>query len=336
MAADPSGQPADMNQQDAIAPASPRAPPPAQTPPHQPPPAQQQSRDEKGVYRGSQPIPWHQAQQHIPNGAVPPFPDYNQFVANNTPPPELESRSWRIAKMALHGAAILFSIIGLGTALGTKSTPYSDYITIVAPPPFLGLVIIWSGAELIARAIRKWTKGIHPGAHVGVCLILWLAGGLVGGIIAAFSYYSSWDVCYLADSDINEPNDGYDEYGRYVGNDDDDDNCATQWPQWRILILVSATFICLVDLIYLVLFIGACIDTAKVNAHNKRPIMIVAPPYWGHAAQGWQPVPAEQPQQQYGQPIPLSPMPSGFPSSQPAQPRSGDQGVAEYYSPGRS
>lgn len=74
-------------------------------------------------------------------------------------------------------------------------------------------MLIWDIAEGITLIVRRRSyKGIHPGACVGVDLVLWLAlGALSGAMIPVASYgdgynyisydsYSSYD--YLTDSTL--------------------------------------------------------------------------------------------------------------------------------------
>ncbi|CAK7206655.1 hypothetical protein SEUCBS139899_009459 [Sporothrix eucalyptigena] len=50
-------------------------------------------------------------------------------------------------------------------------------------PPGI-LAILWPAAEIITLAVRR-NRGIHPGAHVGMHLVIWLTGTAAGGLIAA-------------------------------------------------------------------------------------------------------------------------------------------------------
>lgn len=67
--------------------------------------------------------------------------------------------------------------------------------------PVAGLSICWLVAELITVCVRRHRKGIHPGAHVGMHLILWL-GFLVCVIFNSFTtYYNSVYGSYDYDDD---------------------------------------------------------------------------------------------------------------------------------------
>lgn len=57
------------------------------------------------------------------------------------------------------------------------------------------MALIWDVAEFITLCARGGKLGIHPGAHVGLHLVLWLGFGCgVGwlGAIAAYDYCDSY------------------------------------------------------------------------------------------------------------------------------------------------
>lgn len=175
-----------------------------------------------------------------------------------------------------------------------------------------------------------------------MCLLLWLGGGIAGGISA------TWAAIYPSD-DSEYQYYGCDSSYNYETNSYDyDDDCATAFDGRRTQFLAATVLTLIVTVIYFALFVGGCVDTAKRNALAKRPIMVVSgPPYWGPPAQGWQPMPQysapgqEQSQQQY-QSIPLenrAPSPMMTPATQqaPVETRAQEsEGYKEYYSPSGS
>lgn len=212
------------------------------------------------------------------------------------------------------------------------------------------MTILWSGTELITRAVRHFKRGIHPGAHVGVTLIIWLAAAVVGGFATAITvsavYYDGYWGSYYCNSSYN----GY-------GYSSDDD-CPE--PTGRNAILAASTvFTWLQFIIYFVIFVLACIETSRHNNAKSRPIMLVPQGAWapetgavpmpppGAYHAGPPPmamprqsmVPPPQQQQQYQQPTSQpAPTASGALPPQTTNEKgegSGNQsGVREFYTPG--
>lgn len=147
----------------------------------------------------------------------------------------------------------------------------------------------------------------------------------------------------------------HDCYDYSTGTYDDDDCRSGAFGGRKGHTAAVAAFTCLIFLTHFILFVGACVDTAKRNALARRPIIVAAgPPYWGPPAQGWQPMPqyfgpgqgqySAVPQQQQPNNIPMqtrSPM-------EQQQPQQGNgkeveqvspqptPTVTEYYTPGRA
>lgn len=153
-------------------------------------------------------------------------------------------KSWYWAKIGLTIASIVFAVITLGLALGLALGPRRDmygsgyeYIVI----PLVIACVVWDLAALIAVCTRlarhrrasnaqqqqptqgqqqpaqdnAHLKGIHPGAHVGVDLILWLGGlvTLLFSLSGAISYRYSERMCqddYYLNSDYYH--EYYEEY----------------------------------------------------------------------------------------------------------------------------
>lgn len=218
------------------------------------------------------------------------------------------------------------------------------------------MCLLWSGAELITRAIHTFKKGIHPGAHVGLTLIIWLAAAVVGGFSTAIAvsanvydgYWGSYDCDWHYNSQ------GYREY----------DDCSE--PTGRNAILIaSAAFTWLLWIDYFVLFVLACIDTSRLNAAKGRPIMVVQqqpgapwpagpemagvahpqsayyPPTAVPAGVPRQSMPPPPPQQQYYAPSHSSSDAIPAPKQATAGPANGEGsssqgGIQEYYPPGHA
>jgi hypothetical protein len=140
--------------------------------------------------------------------------------------------------------------------------------------------MLWSLAEVITRAVRKFKAGIHPGAHVGMCLIIWMISSITGGMLCTY-------VAVNPDEDDSDcVYQTYNSQGMRTYND-----CAPQDPYPRGKILGAAVITCLIFGLFFGLFVDACICTHRRNTAAKRPIMVIAQPQnWSAAAQGWQPM----------------------------------------------
>jgi hypothetical protein len=127
--------------------------------------------------------------------------------------------------------------------------------------------------------------GIHPGAHVGMCLIIWMIASITGGMLCTYvALYNGYE-----DEDCEfTTTDGQGNVITY-------NNCAPSDPAPRGKIVGSAVITCMLFAINFGLFIDACIRTHRRNTAAKRPIMVIAQPQnWPAATQGWQPMPAQQ------------------------------------------
>jgi hypothetical protein len=106
---------------------------------------------------------------------------------------QLQSRTQRAWIISIRGLATAFAVTGIGLQIGVltlssrrneSSDPYDSYYYyydyLWASPEtfvFLGLSLVWNCVEFITLCVNK--RGIHPGAHVGLDLIIWL------GLLAA-------------------------------------------------------------------------------------------------------------------------------------------------------
>ncbi|KAJ6445296.1 hypothetical protein O9K51_00055 [Purpureocillium lavendulum] len=254
-------------------------------PPH---PSQQQQQQPYVLYPssyGNHYIPYEARQSELLGQANMNAQQHGGHVV----PPRIivqESKPWRTTKDVMHVLVMATSIAGIGIGISlAHESYYSDAIigTLVAVPIF-GVALIWSLAEMITRATTHWGPGIHPGAHVGVCLILWLAAVLGGGCLATYVSFVTYEDCEYRSS-------------RYSSNSSECESRPTRGRFLGLAILAFALFIW-----EFFLFVAGCIDTHRRNkARSNAPIMIVAQP-------GMHPQPAmvQQPmaQQQYYYPPP--------------------------------
>ncbi|KAM0257356.1 hypothetical protein ACHAQJ_004443 [Trichoderma viride] len=229
------------------------------------------------------PAPTHSLpQEMIAAGYQPYYQPYpGQQIA--APPPVETSKATEFTKLALHGVAVLLGAIGLGLSLASLSS--GSLSVAIAACPASGIAMLRSLAEVITRAVRKFKRGIHPGAHVGMCLIIWMIASITGGMLCTYVA-----VTPLEDEDENDSNCIFTTYDS-EGNEETFNNCAPQDPYPRGKILGAAVITCLIFALFFGLFIDACICTHRRNTAAKRPIMMIAQPQnWTAAAQGWQPM----------------------------------------------
>ncbi|KAL1836898.1 hypothetical protein VTK73DRAFT_4884 [Phialemonium thermophilum] len=227
--------------------------------------------------------------------AIPP----SQLQPVATAPPF--SKRWHVAKLVLGCIAIVSSVIlyGLGLYLlaGFGSSRWAYQFAFVGAAG--GLSIIWQAAEFITIcASRKSQRGIHPGAHVALHLIIWLvtAVALAFGVMAAvFDTY-----------DYDERFDG-DDY--YVYED--------RSPEYYALLkkaigieVAEAVFLAVLLVAHFTLFVRACVETSRYNQITRTVYVPMAMPSVVPQT-GYYPIPQGQPGQQQqemtSQAAPVSP-----------------------------
>ncbi|KAL7963824.1 hypothetical protein V8C34DRAFT_319472 [Trichoderma compactum] len=194
-----------------------------------------------------------------------------------------ETKKAAFTRVGFHGAGVLLGAIGLGLSLASLQN--GNISGAIAAAPSAGIAMLWSLAEVITRAVRKFKKGIHPGAHVGMCLILWMLSSIMGGILCT----------YVA---LNPYQDDEEDCGTYTYSDSNGnlhrvsgscDPYRDTYPRGKVL--GAAVITCLIFGLYFGLFIDACINTHRRNVAARRPIMMIAQPQnWPAATQGWQPM----------------------------------------------
>ncbi|KAK4213164.1 hypothetical protein QBC37DRAFT_483223 [Rhypophila decipiens] len=221
-----------------------------------------------------------------------------------------------VTKLILRIFSIIFCITlaALGGAMANTHIVDAIIFLIMGPPVFAALA--WDITEGICILARGGHRGIHPGACVGVDLILWL--GLTActtllGILGVGSgffayYYDYYDSLYFDDA--------YGDGGVY--ND--------LVNKGRAVLGLGATLI----LIHFVLFVMACYET---NERNRLPATTYVVYTTGPAPAGAQTtsmygIPAgavqqpQQPQQVYyqsAQPMPGAQTPMYYTYAQPGQ-----------------
>lgn len=119
------------------------------------------------------------------------------------------SRSSAVWNVRLRFLTSVVILVALGLQIGVACLSVNDYEIWSSPESFafvgspfsfwgrcrlltisqIGLSMIWNTAEFIVRFLRK--KGIHPGAHVAIDLILWMGLFSSGLVQVLVNYYSA-------------------------------------------------------------------------------------------------------------------------------------------------
>ncbi|KAK1245516.1 hypothetical protein MKX08_005145 [Trichoderma sp. CBMAI-0020] len=234
------------------------------------------------------------AQMSLPAGYQPyPYPApvaYAPYPVQQAfePPRPPQNKIWEFIKLGLQSLSFVLAVVGVGLGFSTLNFVFFvDTVVIAAAPPCI-IAVLWSGAELITRAIRRFKAGIHPGAHVALSLIIFLVAVILTSLFGPW-FQSSWNEGY--DDDGSDCSYHYSSaLDSYVysctDNSNDPEVIASrhQFHHENSVAYAAAIITYIVAVIHFVLFVGACIDTSKVNAAASRPIYVIAQP------QAWQPI----------------------------------------------
>ncbi|KAI0117685.1 hypothetical protein GGR51DRAFT_262825 [Nemania sp. FL0031] len=205
--------------------------------------------------------------------------------------------------------------------------------------------ILWNTAELITYCVRlrkQIQRGIHPGAHVGLHLIFWLAGAF--SILLTVSIYEAvvYDLRRCERANDDDDSDSYSYYGYYC-----DDYKPLDYFQSSIVpVLRGLVAIFVIWAInHFVLFVLACIETHKRNAMKPAGFIMPVPapsavppqamyyPQQAGTQPGTQPM---QPAQYYPYPVMMQPQSAhlpGAPVSNEKQPAQVDRNITGFYAP---
>jgi len=216
-----------------------------------------------------------------------------KYVQIDESRPRVDRQSgWYIFKVILRVLSVLICLAVVGVAVSTVvdiKLKYGVVINIAyyASPPAI-ILLIWDAVEFIALCARKG-QGIHPGAHVAVELIMWIACTSIAGL--AFVY------AYGIDKEAKA--------GEYYTVEEEG---LLKGIAMKTRVLSG--LLCLVALVRFILFVRACVETHRRRmARHFRPTAVssgVAAVPLGHMQpQPYDPtsmvpaVHAPQPQQYY-------------------------------------
>jgi uncharacterized membrane protein len=131
------------------------------------------------------------------------------------------SKTWHWAKVGLTSASLVFSIIALCLSIALASNIESLYVvslTIVWVAPVTIVAILWDVAEFITlcacgkRHGATTALGIHPGAHVGVDLLLWLSAAIATVVSAMAVVYINSEIRYCEEEMAEDRSSRYTYY----------------------------------------------------------------------------------------------------------------------------
>jgi len=236
------------------------------------------------------------------NGMAPlPAPyDRHQYPIQGFPPPGFtddprrvvvaRNKSWAYAKVGMNLCNLMAGAAVLG--LSCSYLVYrvgSDSLYIINMPVSIGS-ILWTLGSLITliacnrgfRLDMNSHEGIHPGAQVGMHLVLWLAWALAVAITSSDTgnLQRAYDRCISADKGNQSLSGLYPHYSDYTYE------CRTEYqgkedriinsdiPRLRATAVLSAVAFVL----HFALFIGACVDTHYHNINKRARVVYVAAP----------------------------------------------------------
>ncbi|KEY72353.1 hypothetical protein S7711_01035 [Stachybotrys chartarum IBT 7711] len=266
---------------------APQSPPmqPLRSQPQPPPPSPPSQKGQYHAYGSHNPPASHgQLYQYQPVMQVP-QPAYPQIYRPEVP----YSKNWFFFKDGLQALSVVFCVVGIALSLSLLNSTYG-YLTLVMNVPVFGFALVWGLADLLVRLRRNFQRpSVHPGAHVAMSLIIWLGAAIIGGIGTTLAVvYDNYD------------GDTY----CWSSREQDYVECGDRFNGRRDIFTTAAVFACLLWLTHFVLFVAACIDTAKHNAAVRAQVMIIPQQQvWGPPQQVWQPMPPQQ-YHHYQQPPP--------------------------------
>lgn len=195
-----------------------------------------------------------------------------QFQPLELPQPERfkPSKVFTVGKVALASFSLVFAIAALGLSLSLilLDWQFDSFLTNIIAAAAAGATIVWQAADLLTMAARRSLyRPIHPGAHIGVHIVLDALWILVAVSLALSLSYTLAD--WTVDSRCGDGYTGsyYDGVGyEYCGWD----TFATQGQAARYFGLLEAlvAFAVLLAASHLTLAVLACVETHRRRRHG--------------------------------------------------------------------
>ncbi|ETS80929.1 hypothetical protein PFICI_08458 [Pestalotiopsis fici W106-1] len=260
--------------------------------------------------------------------AQPPFSQQPRIIPFN------KTHYW--AKIGLTAASLVFCVILLGLSVAISIGPGYDSwnITIYWIGPLIGIAGCWDIAELITlfgcgkRHGGQFRRGIHPGAHVGVNLILWLLG-IICIFLSVLSYVTARSqLASCQEAKDSDSSTSY--YGYYYYYCDDDEYSMLSSGLYIPALRAIEAFVALLTLDHFIFFVLACIETNQRNKSRAAVMMMPPQMYYnpGMAPYGY---PMMPPQAYMGQTQQIGQMEKSPAAA--THPQTANPGPGGYYAP---
>ncbi|KAI1102195.1 hypothetical protein F4804DRAFT_334504 [Jackrogersella minutella] len=201
------------------------------------------------------------------------------------PPPAVSSRSWRRAKVVLQLTSVVCSGIVLGLS-GARTWEGGAGIGILTVP-IVAATAAWTLAELLVLFVRRRSapgRGIHPGAHVGVQLVIFLALilALFYSCVLWRSVQRSTVPCNDWPRDPNDPDWALRNDAGILTEEGDDGRyhsitsyyCPESYrelvndPSYRSAVQAIIAFCVILWAVHFSLFVRACVETQRRNTEG--------------------------------------------------------------------
>lgn len=231
-----------------------------------------------------------QIPSHAQNGARAPFQPQPMQMAPFKPPDSIEaqrlahkpfSAKWANAKNWMNFALLNINtvVIILSAYLNTDSSAGYSFGIMIVSWICLGvcsLSIIWTASELLVLMYRGQRNPIHPGAHVGTHLILWMLAIFATGVLTTY-----WVVGFFEDS-----------YSSYLSDITPETTLTTAdlgrlgTDDLMVLIMrrratrigrTLAIAMWAIMITHFILFVRACVETNQLRRFNRVVYIIQQP-----------------------------------------------------------
>ncbi|TRX93010.1 hypothetical protein FHL15_006148 [Xylaria flabelliformis] len=161
-------------------------------------------------------------------------------------------KKWNIIKIVLRALCLLLSITDIAELIAIETGSNAlDYWAAVAYPVLAG-IILWDLIEFVVIIIRgSPSKGIHPGAHVGVELILWLGSALT---VAAQAIKAPWSELGASEWELEEQ----------------------ELLAWVRVTLTQFSFLSLLVFLRFIFFVRACIEVDRRKKDRRLQQLVFA------------------------------------------------------------
>ncbi|KAK3395074.1 hypothetical protein B0H63DRAFT_462628 [Podospora didyma] len=193
------------------------------------------------------------------------------------PPKYTSPTGMWVTKLILRILSIIFCIAIFGLSGSLSSIGYVDILVLVVATPPVGIAICWDIAEGICILARGGHRGIHPGACVGMDLIIWL-GLIASDTLLGFLGLSTDLNNILRCRSSYSSSYYYDSYSYYY-------NCGSLSRLDREEVLGKGKAIvgllAVLIIIHFTLFVIACYETNVRNRLPKQTIIVVQNPNGG-------------------------------------------------------